>query len=82
MPLTSVPAFAPRPHRRLLTFGWTCHSDLYGGGNSAVTSVADDFNAFDARDALYSIQCVLPRAHGAHPRVQLADSSLFWVGII
>ncbi|KAI0755390.1 FAD-binding domain-containing protein [Daedaleopsis nitida] len=35
---------------------WFVIFDLYGGGNSAVTSVADDFNAFDARDALYSIQ--------------------------
>ena len=31
-------------------------SDLYGGGDSAVTRLPADYNAFDARDALYSIQ--------------------------
>ncbi|KAI0744342.1 FAD-binding domain-containing protein [Daedaleopsis nitida] len=35
---------------------WFVFMDLYGGGASAVTSRAADFNAFDARDALYSIQ--------------------------
>ena len=32
------------------------HSDLYGGGNSVIKKVGADFNSFDARDALYSIQ--------------------------
>ena len=31
-------------------------SDLYGGGDSAVTRLPADYNAFDARNALYSIQ--------------------------
>ncbi|KAI0744335.1 FAD-binding domain-containing protein [Daedaleopsis nitida] len=35
---------------------WFVFMDLYGGGRSAVTSRSADFNAFDARDALYSIQ--------------------------
>ncbi|KAI0713966.1 FAD-binding domain-containing protein [Earliella scabrosa] len=35
---------------------WFVIFDLYGGGKSVITNVADDYNAFDARDALYSIQ--------------------------
>ncbi|KAI0744336.1 FAD-binding domain-containing protein [Daedaleopsis nitida] len=35
---------------------WFIITDLYGGGKSAVTSRAADFNSFDARDALYTIQ--------------------------
>ena len=35
---------------------WFVIFDLYGGGDSVVTSVDKDLNAFDARDALYSIQ--------------------------
>ena len=35
---------------------WFAIFDLYGGGDSAVTKVGADYNAFDARDALYSIQ--------------------------
>lgn len=31
-------------------------SDLYGGGESAVNKVGADYNSFDGRDALYSIQ--------------------------
>ncbi len=31
-------------------------SDLYGGQKSAIRSLSADYNAFDARDALYSIQ--------------------------
>ena len=48
-------------------------SDLYGGGNSAVTSVPADFNAFDARNALYSIQSVL---HFLWSRMRVADTIL------
>ena len=36
--------------------GWFMIFDLYGGGGSAVTSKDADYNAFDARDALYSIR--------------------------
>ena len=35
---------------------WFVIFDLYGGGDSAVTSKDADYNAFDARDALYAIQ--------------------------
>ncbi|TBU27940.1 FAD-binding domain-containing protein [Dichomitus squalens] len=35
---------------------WFAIFDLYGGGDSAVTKVGPDHNAFNARDALYSIQ--------------------------
>ena len=35
---------------------WFVIFDLYGGGDSAVSSKGADYNAFDARDALYSIQ--------------------------
>ena len=35
---------------------WFAIFDLYGGGDSAVTSVGPDHNAFNGRDALYSIQ--------------------------
>ena len=31
-------------------------SDLYGGGNSAISTKPADYSAFDARDALYNIQ--------------------------
>ena len=35
---------------------WFAIFDLYGGGDSAGTSVGPDHNAFNGRDALYSIQ--------------------------
>ncbi|PIL28271.1 hypothetical protein GSI_09559 [Ganoderma sinense ZZ0214-1] len=35
---------------------WFVIFDLYGGGDSVVTGRGADYNAFDARDALYSIQ--------------------------
>ena len=35
---------------------WFTIFDLYGGGDSAVSSRDTDYSAFDARDALYSIQ--------------------------
>ena len=35
---------------------WFAIFDLYGGGDSAVSARGADYNAFDARDALYSIQ--------------------------
>lgn len=35
---------------------WFAIFDLYGGGDSAVTKVGPDHNAFNGRDALYSIQ--------------------------
>ena len=31
-------------------------SDLYGGGESVVNKVGADYNSFNGRDALYSIQ--------------------------
>ncbi|KAM5536522.1 hypothetical protein V8D89_009799 [Ganoderma adspersum] len=34
---------------------WFVIFDLYGGGDSAVSSKGADYNAFDARDALYAI---------------------------
>ncbi|TFK84186.1 Glucooligosaccharide oxidase [Polyporus arcularius HHB13444] len=36
--------------------GWFIIFDLYGGQKSAIRSLGADYNAFDARDALYSIQ--------------------------
>ncbi|TFK88408.1 Glucooligosaccharide oxidase [Polyporus arcularius HHB13444] len=38
------------------TVGWFIIFDLYGGAKSAIKNVGADFNSFDARDALYSIQ--------------------------
>ncbi len=35
---------------------WFAIFDLYGGGDSVVARADKDLNAFDARDALYSIQ--------------------------
>ena len=35
---------------------WFAIFDLYGGGDSAITKAGPDHNAFNARDALYSIQ--------------------------
>ncbi len=35
---------------------WFVIIDLYGGGDSVISNRDADYNAFDARDALYSIQ--------------------------
>ncbi|EJF58331.1 FAD-binding domain-containing protein [Dichomitus squalens LYAD-421 SS1] len=47
---------------------WFAIFDLYGGGDSAITKVGPDYNAFNARDALYSIQYYGTIPHGTSDR--------------